>query len=199
MIDRRTARVLLCLPILIGLLTLVPNDSEATGGARPDVKVALRDGQRCRPFENHLPTLFLASGLEPGERTPRKEVCVRNDGSVTGRLTLRVFQRFDTDIKCTGDESLVDPACGFGRPGELGPNLLVMVTIRPGCAGTVPSPIERRLVALETLPAVLDPALRRDRVVCVGLQVEHRPPSEEAAVAAQTDNVIWRFAFDLSN
>jgi hypothetical protein len=81
--------------------------------------------------------------------------------------------------------------------GELGGNLVVLVTSQPDCRGPT-STVEVNLVALESVPAVLNASLRPNRTDCNGLQVEHRPTSDEAAAAAQSDTVLWRFAFDLS-
>jgi hypothetical protein len=182
--------------VALGVVSLVsPASGAPTPG--PDVEVSVLDGRKCRPFTEHLPALFSVGGIQPGERTPRVDVCVRNGGHMAARLTLGVFERVESEAGCTGDEPDIDLTCGGAQVGELGGNLVVLVISQPDCRGPT-STVEVNLVALESVPAVLNPSLRPNRTDCLGLQVEHRPMSDEAAAAAQTDTVLWRFAFDLS-
>jgi hypothetical protein len=197
MTSRRAVGAWLSIVAVLAVVLLLP---PASGAAPPgaDVEVSVLDGRKCRLFAEHLPALFSVGSIQPGERTPRVDVCVRNRGHMAARLTLTVFERIESDPACTGQEPAVDLTCGAGQAGELGANLVVLVTTQPDCKGPTLPPVEVNLVALESDPAVLNASLRPNRIDCIGLQVEHRPTSDEAAAAAQSDNVLWRFAFDLS-
>jgi hypothetical protein len=191
-------RAWLAFGLVVGGVLLGTRTTEATGNQpRPDLQVALSERGRCGPFADRLPTLFAAVGLKPGDRTRIVEICLRNRGAAAGRLTLGVTDRLDLDLVCTADEPALDPECRLGRPGELGRNLVVLAGPRPGCGNAAPA-IEAGLVALETSPALLNADLRRDRTDCLSLQVEYRPASDAEAIASQTDNVFWRFAFQLT-
>jgi hypothetical protein len=194
---RRALRAWLSIVIVLGVASLVPPASEAAAPG-PNVEVAIYDGRKCRPFGDDLPALFSVGDIQPGQRTPRVDVCVRNRGPMAARLTLAIFERVESEAGCTGDEPAVDVTCWAGQAGELGGNLVVLATTQADCRGPTSPPVEVNLVALESVPAVLNPALRANRTDCIGLQIEHRPISDEAAAAAQTDTVVWRFAFDLS-
>ena len=187
----------LSIALALGVVFLVPPASGAPAPG-PEVEVSVREGGKCRPFAEQLPALFTVGGMQAGERTPRVDVCVRNRGHMAARLTLAIFERVESEAGCTGDEPSVDGTCGAGQAGDLGGNLVVIVTTQPDCRGPTATPIDVSLVALESVPAVLSPALRANRTDCIGLQIEHRPMSDEAASAAQTDTVSWRFAFDLA-
>lgn len=182
--------------MVFGVMLLVPPASGAAPG--PDVEVAIRDGAKCRQFADQLPALFSVAGIQPTQRTPGVDLCVRNRGRMDARLTLAIFERVETEAGCTGDEPSVDVTCGAGQAGELGRNLVLITTTQPDCKGPTGPSVEVNLVNLESIPFLLNPLLRTNRTDCVGLQIEHRPISSEAAAAAQTDRVTWRFAFDLS-
>ena len=190
-------RACLALPIVVGVFFLASPGSQAADPA-VDVQVSVLDARKCRPFAEQLPVLFEAGGLQPDDRTPRVDVCVRNKGRMSAVLALAVVERTESEVACTGDEPPVDPTCAAGQPGELGDSLIVLVTTQADCRGPTTAPIELPLVGLESAPVVLDAALRPNRTTCVGLQLEYRPASAEAAAASQTDNVRWRFAFSLS-
>ena len=194
---RRALLAWLSIVAALGVMLLVPAVSGAPSPG-PDVEVSVLDGRKCRPFAEHLPVLFSVSSIQPGDRTPRVDVCVRNVGHMAARLTLGVFERVESEAGCTADEPDVDLTCGGELAGELGGNLVVLVTTQPDCRGAAAPAVEVNLVALESTPAILNPSLRPNRTDCVGLQVDYRPTSDEAAAASQTDKVLWRFSFDLS-
>lgn len=194
----RAMRAWLSIVVVLGVAFLVPPASGAPPQG-PDIEVAVREGGKCRMFAENLPALFSGAGIQPGERAPRVDVCVRNRGRMDARLTLAIFERVEAETGCTGDEPSVDVTCGAAQAGELGRNLVLILTTQPDCKGPAGTPVEVNLITLESAPAVLSPTLRSNRTDCVGLQVEHRPTSDEATAAAQTDTVTWRFAFDLSS
>jgi hypothetical protein len=168
------------------------------GKSALDLEVALRIGQACLPYQESLPTLVVQSGLEPGDRTPELEVCLRNRGSQTGDVRFGVIDRIEREVACSADESDVDATCSQGAAGELGDRLDVVLSRRPRCSGPATGPTNVLFASLSTTPVRLV-ELRKGSVECVLLRLEYRPASAEAVSAAQTDRVIWRYAFDLSN
>ena len=103
-----------------------------------------------------------------------------------------------TALAASGDEPVVDAGCGGAAAGELGGSLTIVASIQERCRGAFTALPPRALSTLDGTPVELDAVLRRNDWACVRLVVAYTPASEEAAAAAQTDSVSWRFAFDLS-
>jgi len=185
--------------LALGLMAWVPVAIGAGAqerGQTVDLQVALRVSGKCGTWAESLPALVIRSGLQPGDRTPDVEVCLRNRGTATGIAWLRVIERVETETACTADEPTVDPTCAIGMAGELGDGLGVIVALRAGCAGQA-SPIVRLPFGFLHQYPVPVAELRKNEVSCVVLALEYRISTAEAASASQTDRVTWRYAFDL--
>ena len=194
----RARRILVGLAAL-GLLAWVPAAIGAGSqerGQSVDLQVALRAAGKCGTWAESLPALVIRSGLQPGDRMPDVEVCLRNRGNATGIAWLRVIERGETETACTADEPTVDPTCAIGMAGELGDGLGVIVALRAGCAGQA-SPIVRLPFGFLHQYPVPVAELRKNEVSCVILGLEYRVSTAQAAAASQTDRVTWRYAFDL--
>ena len=185
--------------------TGLPTVSSAQGGAPDDdrraavdLKIAVREGTICGELGDSLPTLVATSGMQPGDRTPPVVVCAVNRGASPARLTLSAVERVETDVACSGDEAAFDTTCGPGLGGELGGSLLVHIATQPSCKGPFGASTPTAFAALATAPAAVAAEMRRNRLLCISLALEHRPSSEDAATAAQSDSVSWRYAFDIS-
>jgi hypothetical protein len=171
---------------------------EQDGKSALELEAALRIGQACLPFQDSLPTLVVQSGLQPGDRTPEVEVCLRNRGSQTGDVSLGVVDRIEREVACSADEADVDATCAPGAAGELGDRLDVVLSRRPRCSGPPTTQANVPFASLSTSPVRLL-ELRKSTVECVLLRLEYRSASAQMVAAAQTDRVIWRYAFNLSN
>lgn len=198
------------LQVVVALLALtaaaaLPPGLSAQGGSSGterqsavDLKVAVHNGVACGEFRDALPVLVAQSGLQPGDRTPPVTVCAVNRVSANARLTLAVIERVETDTSCSGEEATIDATCGGNGTGELGGSLLVHISTQPGCTGAFKAPTSIAFQSLAASAVPVLPDMKINRVQCISLALEHRPASEQAAVAAQTDSVGWRYAFDLS-
>jgi hypothetical protein len=165
---------------------------------RPDLQVALSVGGRCGEFAESLPALTALTGAQPGDEAPAVTVCLRNRGKADGRLTLFVIDRVERETACSSDEGDIDATCGGSRPGELGPSLVVRVARLARCRAPESPLAPVALPALGTSPLELVPVLPRGTTECVVIRLAYTPASDEAAAAAQTDGVTWRYAFDLT-
>lgn len=174
--------------------------SSADDERRPpiDLKVARHGADGCGELGDTLPVLVTETGLQPGDSTPTVIVCAVNRGASPARLTLGVLERAETDVSCSGDEAIVDPTCGGGLEGELGASLLVHVATQLACRGPSRPVTVTPFGDLAAAAAPILADMRKNQLHCISLRLEHRPASEEAAAAAQTDSVGWRYAFDLS-
>lgn len=164
----------------------------------PDLQVALSVGGRCGEFTESLPALTAMTGVQPGAAAPAVTVCLKNRGKADGRLTLAVIDRVERETACSSDEGDIDATCGGGGTGELGPSLIVRVARLARCKGPELPLAQVALPTLETAPLELLPVLARSATECVVIRLAYTPASDEAAAAAQTDGVSWRYAFDLT-
>ena len=163
-----------------------------------DLEVALRTNGKCGTWAQRLGPIAVVTGLQPGVATSPVEICLRNKGSATGTLFGSVVDRVDVEIACTGDEPSVDQTCVPGAMGELGSVLLIVGALRPGCSGAAGTALSASFNEA-AIPIRLG-ELKKNAETCVQLRLDYPSTTPAlATLAAQTDRLTWRYAFDLSN
>jgi hypothetical protein len=174
-----------------------------TSGARAaaaDLKIAkpALSPEDCATatYDDNLTTgLFSVSDFQPGVN--RSEFfCLRNVGTESLSLTSSVIDLVQTDVDCTGDEAVVDQTCGAGGVGELGGILTVAFSNIPSCTGSnITMPTGGPL--LGTSPVVSLGSIPAGTTLCGAIFIRASDAATvDDLVAAQTDRVTWRFAFD---
>lgn len=155
----------------------------------------------CGDFVDDLHAgLFSVTDAQPGGSWD-STFCLRNEGSVGVYLLATVVDRSDSETDCTGDEAVVDTTCGTGQ-GELGYVLRVRFE-RQDCATSEPKAasdhpfldfIGDSVMIEGGSPQGLNPG----DTACFGVTLTYPDDPglpEEIAQVAQTDELVWRFAF----
>ncbi len=154
--------------------------------------------------EDDLSTgLYSATNVQPGTDIGSTYICLKNVGAAPLTLTASVIDLSDLDVDCTGDEAASgDTTCGLDatqlpRAGELGP-LLEVEFNETGCpTGSFLAPYTPATPLTDTTGVTWTPQpLAPDNVACVRIDVRYPTPSTIDAQLAQSDKVLWRFAFD---
>lgn len=157
----------------------------------------------CGTFSEDLVSpLFTISG-PPGDDTGAASFyCLRNVGSQTVTLTALAEEFTETEIGCTGDESIFDTSCGPGigiggveNPGELG----TFVLVAHGGNSCVTGEAEGTFVFVllsnnTTTPAALG-TLGPGQMRCFSSSIFQNSASPTQRQAAQSDRLTWRFAW----
>ena len=153
----------------------------------------------CDTYSDDLQTgLITMSDLTPNGVGDSDFVCVKNAGSATVDLTTSAIDLTDLDTDCTGDEAVVDTACGVDQTtlaeqaGELSP--LITLSMRVADCSDV-NQSSRGLGALPDVTDVSVATMAPRDVLCIGFTSRYLPTDAQAQ-AAQSDTVTWRFAFD---
>ena len=158
------------------------------------------------PFdEDNLSTgLYSATNVQPGTDLGSTYICLKNVGSASLTMTASVIDLSDLDVDCTGDEAASgDTTCGLDaatqtpQAGELGP-LLFAEFNETGCptGGFLPPQTPASPLPSTTGVSWTASLLGPGNVACVRIDVTYRTPSTIDAQLAQSDKVLWRFAFD---
>jgi hypothetical protein len=176
-------------------------------GSQPrvaDLQVGEFVGEACSGLSDDLATaLWSVSSMQPGDVVVRN-ICLKSNGAAAVSVRLAAIDIVEGDAQCTGDEQIVDPACGGGPgQGQLANALQVEYATDMNCDGIIGT-LGDQVGVLGTLGvgssfAVLSPVsgLAAGFTMCVQLAVRY--PSEtsvDLVQAAQTDSVSWKFAFD---
>jgi predicted ribosomally synthesized peptide with SipW-like signal peptide len=194
------------------------DNNTATSGSRPKAADVRIDTASLDPTsgsvncdsttwdkDNLTTGLYNATDVQPGSDLGTTYLCLKNVGSGTLSLTASVIDLQDLDVACTGDEAASgDTTCGpdvnqSPQAGELSPLIKVgmwRVDCPTGLAYVSYDP-----QALDNLTdwdfGGLSPILP-DEIACVKIQVTYPAPATELqAQLAQSDEVLWRFAFDV--
>jgi hypothetical protein len=225
---RQTWRIVIVLGALITLLSgtgifAVFSDRATTGAATitsgeraraADLKLALAaeiDGAvSCDPdsdgtvdaLDDLVTPLFTAWDLQPGQSAGYQYLCLINAGSGALDATVTVIDLIDLEGGCTGDEEAAgDGACGPGDSGELSPYILINVELVECQASsmTIKGRTESPASYAATPWDFTDDAIEPGATACLRINSQYRPDVTEAqAQLAQTDQVTWRFAFDVT-
>jgi hypothetical protein len=175
-----------------------------TSGARPraaDIQLAwavpgyLTCADPGTYAENSTTPGFSALNVQPGYNA-FINFCLRNVGTGTTGINVRVIDRIDTETDCTGDESEAgDATCGTGV-GELS-SVIVGQVYRINCTNG------SNLLVTGLGPLGNDPnvnaagwTMAPDEIFCGTMQVTYLTSTALADVLkAQTDNVTWKYQF----
>jgi hypothetical protein len=196
--------------------------NSVTSGSRPkaaDIKIETATvepatGVTCHSDPDPLPWqrddlttgIYTATDVQPGEDLGRTYLCLKNVGSAPLSLTASAINVVDLDVACTGDEAASgDTTCGpdatlTPQAGELSP-LIKVAMWRVTCDNLLQY-VSYEPHFLNDLTdwdfGGLTPILP-DEVACIEIQVTYPTPATELqAQLAQSDEVTWRFAFDVS-
>jgi hypothetical protein len=152
----------------------------------------------CGTYVDDLESgLLTMSNAAPGDSYNADFLCVKNAGSQTVDVTTSAIDVSDLDTACTGDEAAVDESCGTDtsdvpQVGEL--SALVRVGMHVAdCADANQGGSSLGPLADVTAESV--DSLAPGEVTCVRFDTTY-DPTESQAMAAQSDTVTWRFAFD---
>jgi hypothetical protein len=153
----------------------------------------------CGTFTDDLESgIVTMSNAAPGDGFNTDFLCVKNAGSQTVDVKTSAIDVSDVDTACTGDEAAVDESCGSApagqpeNPGELSPLVKLSLHVadcadaNQGGAG---------IGVLANLTGATVTSLAPGEVTCVRFDTSY-DPTEAEAMAAQSDTVTWRFAFD---
>lgn len=120
-------------------------------------------------------------------------VCIRNNGTATGRVNVVNEVVSSTEVDCTGDEATVDPTCTIGADGELDElsnwqlhnvtDDIYGLTIREWGTGTTAGEL-----------GTLDP----DQVKVVDFAAGFFSTTTDPLIPAQSDKLITKFTFSAS-
>lgn len=175
----------------------LPVDRPEQAAATVDIKVSVRTDKGCKGAgADSLPALVSATGLGPGEVTPTVVVCLRNQGGGRATASMTVIELVGRDEACSGDESQVDSTCGSGLVGELQDALVQEFILLDKCGD--PATTEFASVPFDGLaaePMRIGPIGRND-IRCVAIRL--RQTNDARGVAAQSDSISWRYAFQLT-
>ena len=156
-------------------------------------------------YSDDLATSPMTASVEPGFVSDKMYFCIKNVGSQPVSLTFDAFEMVDTELDCTGDESIVDTGCGVvsGTPlvGELSGVLSVTVDWYPMCDPNVSQPSSSVLSSLTSTPLALHGLSSGGAADCYSLTLVygHGAPNTPAMIqAAQSDRVTWRLRFNAS-
>lgn len=136
-----------------------------------------------------------ATNAQPGAVVVTR-FCLKNAGSAELALSATVADLSQVDVGCTGDETFVDTTCGSDGAGELG-SVLYFIVRRSPCSGTGTGSSFPSLLALSATPVVTMGLLPAGTTWCG--EVETYYPlnlTADEVVAAQSDKVTWKYAFD---
>jgi hypothetical protein len=177
-------------------------NSGALAPASADLQLATATqgtgGVTCGTFTENLNTgFFTVGGLQPGGAAEDRVFCLRNVGTQTANVSARVEELVETELACSGDEQAVDQSCG-GGVGELSEALTAYFAVVAPCSGSPGSPVPSpttRLTNLATTPAQLG-TLGAGAVGCYQATLAYpATTAPNTAQRAQTDQVMWRYAF----
>lgn len=160
------------------------------------IGVALRVDGRCGELTHELPGLVHVEDLAPGDSTAPVGVCVSSLGTARARLFLSAVDVTSAEAGCTGDEAAVDASCGSGQ-GELDRVLAVGLAVQKQCKGAFGPELTVPFADLAQQPVEVPAAGGPGRVDCLTLRLRYAATSTPDSVAAQSDRVTWRYAFDL--
>ena len=182
-----------------------PNTIES--GPRPkaaDIQIGSFVGGTCTSLQDHMTTaIWSVTNRQPGESS-NHNFCVTNNGSAAATVTLTTLDLVESDPQCTGDEQAVDPSCGGGAgQGQLASRLVVGFDTDRDCdlsfgeAGDLGG--SQGLSTLAGNPAAITSigGLSAGSTTCLQVRVTY--PSSTSlndVLAAQSDSVTWKFAFD---
>lgn len=150
----------------------------------------------CQTFNDNLTTgLFSLSGIQPGDPSTSKTICLKNAGSSALSISTSAIDLVDTETGCTGDEQLSgDTTCGSGA-GEL--STVIRVEIAAGECATGYGSVGTHTLAYLSGSPVLTANLASGAETCVFFLVDYPTSTSATDVQkAQSDSVSWRFAFD---
>jgi predicted ribosomally synthesized peptide with SipW-like signal peptide len=137
-----------------------------------------------------------ATDVQPGFRD-LKYFCLRNAGSADLSVSLSVIDRIEDDIACTNDEIYVDTAsCGTAPGGgEAGTVLSASFVLFDCELGSGPLPTF--LGFLVSDPSAGMGTLAAGDTWCGSVDVGYGlNVPVEAQLAAQSDRITWKYAFD---
>jgi predicted ribosomally synthesized peptide with SipW-like signal peptide len=166
--------------------------------AVPDIN----GGYACSAFADDLANpFFTMTDAQPGDGATRM-ACVQNVGSATVLVSLTSADLLESDASCTGDEESLDASCGQGDGfGQLAAAL--SVSVEPQNCFTAQAVGVNQTAGLATIAAtpivLLDNGLAPGATACFLVALDYPTGTpEETAQVAQSDGVVWRFAFDAS-
>jgi hypothetical protein len=163
--------------------------------SRLSLEVALAEKGRCTKFVDATVGIVAVANASPGDQSAVTRLCLRASGRA--RVHLGIRDLTDLERACTGQESSVDPTCAVGAPGELAGSLVQLLSVEPKCFKDAPMS-GHPFLALAEAPLNLG-ILEDQRVVCVVLATRYQPTTAQAAQAAQTDRVEWRYVFGVTD
>jgi hypothetical protein len=152
-------------------------------------------GIACGEFGENLESGVYSVVSAPGADGPIYFYCLRNIGSQTVDLSVAAENLTDFEMDCTGDEAEYDSDCGSGTgPGEL--SVFVNVSHqRLNCElGTVTADSVTLLRDTVLTPVSLG-TLGPNEMSCFGVVIYQSSATDAQRQAAQSDRLLWQFAW----
>jgi len=141
--------------------------------------------------------------IEQGDPTGLKDYCLKNAGSVGGRLTVQFTGVGDVESACSANEDTVGGGgdeSGCGTSGELRPMLRPSFAIGSGTSASCTALAEAAWSTYEGGAQELDAELAPGEICRVHLVVFQTSPASDATkLKAQTDEVRWTITFVLQD
>jgi hypothetical protein len=137
-----------------------------------------------------------AIGVQPGYQD-FMPFCLRNVGSAALDVSMSVIDVVNDDVACTGDELVVDPgSCGTAPGGgELGDVLIASFLLIDCVTSDAPAPTSLGFIS-SSVPGNMGTLPAGGTWCGVTSVLYPGDTSLDAQLAAQSDRVTWRFAFD---
>jgi hypothetical protein len=164
-----------------------------------DLKVGVpADTNTCQAANDNTTHGVNIPGLPYGTATPVGIVCVRNAGSQPTAVRIQSVAINQIDTACTGDEAVVDTTCGGGGAGELGNVLLQVADANATRSNCTPGTLEGRAETqtFNSHPVYVSSVLEPGQIMCFNYSFELPSGGSDALVAAQSDDVLFRWSFD---